>query len=211
MGEWVVSLFSQGVSLYNSFGSVRYSSRAQAERCVGRLAKQAKGMDAIEVFRDTRVSSSQQLLFQWRWKLKIYNVIDERRADEGIRAQAEAGDQQSKFIPIFLDCPDFTTDERFDSSEDASRDALRFIEITATISAITFTTYSQCQSKPNMLTWATVPRYNNGGMDSRTLQLDTVFICHAMNALIQTSFKSMNMDAPYSQPAVSNTGLNKEL
>ncbi len=185
MGEWVVSLFSQGVSLYNSFGSVRYSSRAQAERCVGRLAKQAKGMDAIEVFRDTRVSpvisqpvylvvqfseavyqvsSSQQLLFQWRWKLKIYNVIDERRADEGIRAQAEAGDQQSKFIPIFLDCPDFTTDERFDSSEDASRDALRFIEITATISAITFTTYSQCQSKPNMLTWATVPRYNNGGM-----------------------------------------------
>jgi hypothetical protein len=32
-----------------------------------------------------------------------------------------------------------------------------------------------------------------------------------MNALIQTSFKSMNMDAPYSQPSVSNTGVNKEL
>ena len=47
--------------------------------------------------------------------------------------------------------------------------------------------------------------------DSSTLQLETVFICHAMNALIQTSFKSMNMDAPYSQPSVSNTGVNKEL
>lgn len=57
VGEWVVSLFSRGISLYNSFGSVRFSSRAQAERCVGRLAKQAKSMDAIEVFRDTRVRS----------------------------------------------------------------------------------------------------------------------------------------------------------
>jgi hypothetical protein len=55
VGEWVVSLFSQGISLYNSFGSVRYSSRAQAARCIDRLAKQAKSMDAIEVFRDTRV------------------------------------------------------------------------------------------------------------------------------------------------------------
>jgi hypothetical protein len=55
VGEWVVSLFSKGISLYNSFGSVRYSSRAQAARCIDRLAKQAKSMDAIEVFRDARV------------------------------------------------------------------------------------------------------------------------------------------------------------
>ncbi len=178
-----------------------------------------------------QVTSGPQLLFQWQWKLKIYNVIDEQRADQNIEAKKLAGDQQSKFIPIFLDCPDFTTDERFDTTEDTLRDALRFIEIASTISAITFTTYSQCQSTPNMLTWATVPRYKNGGMfatpalqptaqsstltlhcrDFRSMQLETVFICHARNALIQTSFKSMNMDAPNSQPSVSNTGLNKEL
>ena len=102
-------------------------------------------------------------LFQWRWKLKVYSVPDERRTDESIRERANAGDEQSKFIPIFLDCPDFTTDARFDFTEDALRDALRFIEITATISAVTLTTYTQCQSSAGMLTWATVPRYNNGG------------------------------------------------
>jgi hypothetical protein len=107
--------------------------------------------------------SADQYLFQWRWKLKVYNVIDERRADENINARAIAGDEQSKVIPIFLDCPDFTTDTRFDFTEDALRDALKFIEIAATISAVTLTTYSQCQSSPGMLTWASVPRYNNGG------------------------------------------------
>jgi hypothetical protein len=57
-GEWVVSLFSQGISLYNSFGSVRFLDRAQAAKCIDRLSKQAKSMDAIEVFRDNRVRSS---------------------------------------------------------------------------------------------------------------------------------------------------------
>ena len=124
------------------------------------------------------MSSGQQLLFQWQWKLKIYNVIDELRADESIRAKALAGDQQSSFIPIFLDCPDFTTDERFDTTEDALRDAIRFIDIAATISAITLTTYSQCQSTPNMLTWATVPRYKNGGMcAASTLTCLWLFAC----------------------------------
>ena len=108
--------------------------------------------------------SSDKFLFQWQWKLKVYSVIDERRADESIRAKALAGDQQSAFIPIFLDCPDFTTDQRFDTTEDALRDALRFIEITASIGAVTLTSYSECQATPNMLTWASVPRYNNGGM-----------------------------------------------
>jgi hypothetical protein len=107
--------------------------------------------------------SSDKFLFQWHWKLKVYSVIDERRADESIRAKALAGDQQSAFIPIFLDCPDFTTDQRFDTTEDALRDALRFIEITASIGAVTLTSYSECQATPSMLTWATVPRYNNGG------------------------------------------------
>jgi hypothetical protein len=54
-GEWVLSLFSRGISLYNSFSSVRYDSRAQAARCTDRLSKQAKSMDAVEVFRDARV------------------------------------------------------------------------------------------------------------------------------------------------------------
>ena len=90
-------------------------------------------------------------------------MVDERRTDESIRERANAGDEQSKFIPIFLDCPDFTTDAWFDFTEDALRDALRFIDITATISAVTLTTYMQCQSSAGMLTWATVPRYNNGG------------------------------------------------
>lgn len=107
--------------------------------------------------------SSDKFLFQWHWKLKVYSVIDERRADESIRAKALAGDQQSAFIPIFLDCPDFTTDQRFDTTEDALRDALRFIEITASIGAVTLTSYSECQATPSMLTWASVPRYNNGG------------------------------------------------
>ena len=108
--------------------------------------------------------SSDKFLFQWHWKLKVYSVIDERRADESIRAKALAGDQQSAFIPIFLDCPDFTTDQRFDTTEDALRDALRFIEITASIGAVTLTSYSECQATPSMLTWASVPRYNNGGV-----------------------------------------------
>jgi len=64
VGEWVVSLFSQGIALYNSFGSVRYSSKAQAERCVDRLSKQAKSMDAIEVFRDMRVRTTQSAISQ---------------------------------------------------------------------------------------------------------------------------------------------------
>lgn len=105
-----------------------------------------------------------RLLFQWRWKLKIYSVVDEKRTDEGIRAKALGGDQQSAFIPIFLDCPDFVSDARFDSTEDALRDALRFIEITSTISALSFTTFAQCQSDTGLRTWATVPRYNNAGM-----------------------------------------------
>ena len=155
IGEWVVSLFSQGLSLYNSFGSVRYASRAQAARCIDRLSKQAKSMDAIEVFRDTRVPAD-KLLFQWRWKLKTYSVPDERRADEDINARKIAGDQQAAFIPIFLDCPDFTTDSRFDFSEDAYRGALAFIKIAATISAVTLTSYTQCQSTPGFMTWATV-------------------------------------------------------
>ena len=108
--------------------------------------------------------SADKFLFQWRWKLKVYSVVDERRADEIIRARAVAGDQQSAFIPIFLDCPDFTTDERFDFTEDALRDALKFIDIAATISAVTLTTYSQCLNSPGALTWATVPRYNNAGL-----------------------------------------------
>ena len=58
VGEWVVSLFSQGISMYNSFGGVRYTSRAQAARCIARLSKQAKSMDAIEVFRDTQARRS---------------------------------------------------------------------------------------------------------------------------------------------------------
>lgn len=107
--------------------------------------------------------SSDKFLFQWRWKLKIYSVVDERRVDEMILEKKLAGDQQSQYISIFLDCPDFTTDSRFDFSEDAFRDALAFIKIAATISAISFTTYPQCQSAPNMMTWAAVPRYNNGG------------------------------------------------
>ena len=69
--------------------------------------------------------------------------------DESTRERANAGDKQSKFIPIFLDCPDFTTDAWFDFTEDALRDALRFIEITATISAVTLTT-------PSSLTWRRV-------------------------------------------------------
>jgi hypothetical protein len=105
-----------------------------------------------------------KLLFQWRWKLKIYSVVDEKRTDEGIRAKALAGDQQSAFIPIFLDCPDFVSDARFDATEDALRDALRFIDITSTISALSFTTFAQCQSDTGLRTWATVPRYNNAGM-----------------------------------------------
>ena len=57
-GEWIASLFSQGISMYNSFGSVRYFNRPQAAKCIDRLSKQAKSMDAIEVFRDTQVGRS---------------------------------------------------------------------------------------------------------------------------------------------------------
>ena len=123
-------------------------------------------MDAIEVFRDARVAAD-KLLFQWRWKLKVYSVPDERRSDEDIKARAAAGDKQAIALSessIFLDCPDFTTDSRFDFTEDAYRNALAFIKIAASISAVTLTSYTQCPSSPNMMSWATVPRYNNGGM-----------------------------------------------
>lgn len=43
------------------------------------------------------------------------------------------------------------------------------------------------------------------------MQMDTVYICHAMNALIQTSYKSMNMDAPNAQPTLANSGIDNEL
>jgi hypothetical protein len=45
--------------------------------------------------------SSDKFLFQWRWKLKIYSVVDERRVDEMILEKKLAGDQQSQYISIF--------------------------------------------------------------------------------------------------------------
>ena len=49
------------------------------------------------------------------------------------------------------------------------------------------------------------------GRDSSVMLTETVYICHAMNSLIQTSFKSMNMDPPHAQPTLDNSGINKEL
>ena len=92
-------------------------------------------------------------ILEWLF-LAVFLVVKQSMSrcvleDESTSERANAGDKQSKFIPIFLDCPDFTTDAWFDFTEDALRDALRFIEITATISALTLTT-------PSSLTWRRV-------------------------------------------------------
>lgn len=171
-GHFVVQLLRQRALLIQSAGRQVHRQAVEAgkehgcHRSLSRLSCEAVACtpQSCAFFSFANQVPADKFLFQWRWKLKVYSVVDERRADEIIRARAVAGDQQSAFIPIFLDCPDFTTDERFDFTEDALRDALKFIDIAATISAVTLTTYSQCRSSPGALTWATVPRYNNAGL-----------------------------------------------